>query len=308
MGRSVAQSSHHQFQVQPKEQIVKSGLIAPVRPALSVSQPWKGVVRRRPWSYQVTAVIPHLDTPEQLAVCVAILRAQSVPPFIVVVDTGSLPENLAELEKLRADDLEIHKIQGHSYQHSSEVIAIACQLGQDLSRTPFVFQTHADCFLVSRTLLEDWAALAAEHLVVGYRISPRDYAGWEKEFGHTALMMDVNEIRRVGVMWNLRAFAWRHRDKPDPFNLAPNCPDTESEMNARLQDAGITGLILGDEENFRRNINPHFDHPRSFCCSKLYSPEYHSRIAVEMTQAMKDATERLQQWKSIDLTNPECTT
>lgn len=279
-----------------------SGLIAPTRPT-DRPQPWKGSMDRKPWDYRVTVVIPHLDTVEQLQLCVDVLRCQTEAPYIQVIDTGSLPENLAFVEMMRAPDLEVHTIRGHGWQHPSEVISVACQLGQDMARSPFVFQTHADCFLVNQKLLAEWSELAKIHKVVGYQISPRPYPGWESEYGHTALMVDVVAIRKAGVNWNLRSFAHRFPDIPDCFNISPNRPDTESEFNATLKEAGIIGLMLGGEENYVRNTNADFDHPRSFCSSKLYSLDHHQRIKADMEQAMFEARGRISWWRACLASN-----
>ncbi len=273
-------------------------MVAPVRGSV-VGSPWCGNLERKPWEYAVTAVIPVLDTPDQLAVCVEVLRAQTERPYILVIDTGSLPANLATIETMRAEDLEVHQVRSHGWRHPSEPVAVACQLGQDLARTEFVFHTHSDCFLMRAELLAEWMELARRHAVVGYQISPRPYPGWETELGHTALMMHLPTIRKARVSWNMAAFVERQivcLPHDSSLELGPNRPDTESEMNACLAAAKIKPLMLGTEKNRERNTNEHFDHCRSFCVSKLFDGEYHAQMAVQMEVAMREARDRVTAW------------
>ncbi len=276
---------------------LKSGLVAPTRPGNA--KIYQGPMFKKPWEYDVTVVIPVLDTPDQLKICLQILNNQSLKPYILIIDTGSLPENFDKIEALRAENVEIHYVRSHGWRHPSEPVAVACQLGQELCRTEYIFQTHCDCFLMSRTLLEDWRDLAKLHKVVGYQISPREYEGWETELGHTALMMHVPTLRALGISWNMTRFYERnHPPVSDSIYIGLNNPDTESEMNFGLKTKGLYPLILGTEENRQRNKNEHFDHPRSFCCSMFYAQTYFKKIKKEMDIAMAEALLRVEQWKS----------
>src|SRR5690348_4948881 len=97
--------------------------------------------------FKVTAVIPHINTIEPLKVCVEVLRAQTEKPYIVIVDTGSPPEVVEQLQQMRADDLEIHFQQCHAYTNSSEAVTIALDIAHAVCQTPYIFHTHSDCFL-----------------------------------------------------------------------------------------------------------------------------------------------------------------
>ena len=131
--------------------------VAPVGTA-DVMPQYHGWITRKPWEYKVTAAIPHLDTLEALNMCVRVLRHQRERPYIMVVDTGSPPYVTREMEKLRAEDCEIHYINAHAYRTSSEPVTVALDLAQSLCRTELLFHTHADCFLRRGDFLEELGA------------------------------------------------------------------------------------------------------------------------------------------------------
>src|SRR5439155_11220887 len=97
--------------------------------------------------YRITAVIPHLETPEPLRACVELLRLQTERPYILVIDTGSSESVKAGLEAMRAEDLEVHTVSAHGYLHSSEAVGVAQDLAFALCRSEYLFCTHSDCFL-----------------------------------------------------------------------------------------------------------------------------------------------------------------
>lgn len=275
---------------------VTSGLLAPMRPGVR-GRAWEGPLTIKPWDYACTAVIPVLETPEPLEVCLDLLRAQTSRPYMIVIDTGSI-EHRDRIASLQAEDCEVHFLRSHGWRHPSEPVAVAQQLGMELCRTDFAFFTHSDAFLMRRTLLAEWIEKARHYKAVGYQISPREYDGWQTELGHTALMLHMPTMRRFGVNWNIDQFC-RDLDRDLAVNvIAPNKPDTESNFNATLFRAGIRPLMLGREHNMQRNTTRDFDHPRSFCCSKLYSPDYHAKIAIEMDEAIREARQRLRDWST----------
>ena len=71
--------------------------LAPLRNADVNSEPWKGNCLKKPWQYEVTAVVPVIDTVESLSLCIEILRLQTIKPYILVIDTGSEYENLQRI-------------------------------------------------------------------------------------------------------------------------------------------------------------------------------------------------------------------
>jgi hypothetical protein len=54
---------------------------APIRDIPQWHQPWEGSCERKPWTYTVSAVIPCLDTADQVEICVKLLRLQTEPEW-----------------------------------------------------------------------------------------------------------------------------------------------------------------------------------------------------------------------------------
>lgn len=254
---------------------------------------------RAPSDYSVTAAIPTLGPAciEPLKLVVEILRLQTERPFIMVIDTGSPPAVLEELYAMRAADLEVHSIACHGYSHSSEPVAMALDMAHALCRTPWLFHTHADCFLRRRDLLETWGRIATVNTpVVGYRMSPRDWITreWEWMIGHTALMLFMPPLHAIGASWNFQRMHYAYGYLLD--NLG-GWPDTETGFNHSLRDAGIKPIFLGFDRNHDRQITDDFDHCRSYVGASIYYQSHYSRLCAEwMHAAMGDARERIRLW------------
>lgn len=284
---------------QPKAQrsllkVDGTSLVAPC----GVTNAWEGVIEKKPSEYKVTVVVPHLNTPEILETCIQLLTLQTEKPYILIIDTGSNAETCAIIENLRAENIEIHYLRSHSWRHPSEPVSAAQDLGLVLCRTPYMFCTHADCFLKKQTLLAEWLDLMSKYSVVGYRISPRPYPEWVHEFGHTALMFNILDIKSNNINWDMESYC-RERGRSLALSaLGPNNPDTESNFNSTLQKSGLKSLFLGDEENYVRNNNEDFDHPRSYVSSKLYSIDYFRKISIDMNKALDDARQRICDWRA----------
>lgn len=251
---------------------------------------------KKPWHYAVTVAIPHLDTLESLQAVVALLRRQTVAPYILIIDTGSPPPVLRDLEEMRDVDLEIHYVQGHAYAHTSEPVAVALDLAHALCRTQHLFHTHADCFLRRRDFLESLIRVTnANTPVVGYRMSPRDWAtiDWQWMIGHTASMFYMPSIWRSGASWNFQRL---HFDYGFEFSTG-GWPDTETGFNFGLRDAGIVPVFIGHEQNGVREIDGNRDHVRSFCGARVYADANYNVPAAEwMAAALKEAWERVKVW------------
>ncbi len=273
--------------------------IAPLRDKAVKEKPWEGACRKKPWEYGVTAVIPVLDTPETLQVALELLRLQSLRPFIVIIDTGSTAEKLQEIEQLRAADVEIHSLRLNGVRHPSDFPAMAMDLAFSICRTPYLFATHADCFLCKQTLLADMARLCTEDVpVVGYELSPRQHPDWKGMFGHTCTMFHMRTMDRIGAGWSMRRLATlygleNHEPRPDK----PNWPDTELLLNYIVRDHGIEPKIIGHEENFIRNKDENIDHCRSLTGALLYNPAHYEKALAWAEQAMTEAQERIEAWK-----------
>lgn len=269
--------------------------IAPLG-CLDIDRKFEGRAVKKPWDYQITAAIPHLNTVPQLRAVIALLRLQTERPYIIVMDTGSPPDVCAELEAMRAEDIEIHFIRGHGYRHSSEVVCVALDLAHSLCRTSYMFHTHTDCFPKRRDLLETYMRMCnANTPVIGYRMSPRDWATdeWKWMVGHSALMLYMPSIHRIGATWSYQRMAvqWHY-----PWQTHPGWPDTETGFNCALRDAGIKPVFTGHDRNFERQTDDNLDHCRSHAGSKVYSPDHYQKMQGWMEAALSDAFQRVQEW------------
>jgi glycosyltransferase involved in cell wall biosynthesis len=231
---------------------------------------WDGVISRKPWEYRITATIPHLETPDTLAVVLDLLRAQTERPYLVVVDTGSTEATVRRLEELRADDCEIHYIRSHAWQHPSEPIAAACDLAMALCQSELLFLTQTDVFLRSQGVIGWIAALCdLDRPVVGYRMSPRHWATsrWEKMVGHTATMLHMPTMRRIGATWSMR----RGAENYDlPYGAPAGWPDTETTFNEILREHGIRPHFIGHDENDTNYVDVNLRHCRSYGVTSVY--------------------------------------
>lgn len=258
---------------------------------------WAGRAARKPWEYRVTAVIPHLDTLEPVRACVELLRLQTEPPYILIIDTGSPDRVRAALEALRAEDLEIHYLRAHGYVHPSEPVAVAQDLAFALCRSEFLFCTHADCFLRRRDYLRWLLTLCSpEQPAVGYQMSPRDWLTdqWEGMVSHTATMLHMPSMHRLGVTWSMErarcAFGLN-------TGVDAGWPDTETCMNLVLRAAGVQPLLIGPETNYQRHVDENLDHVRSYPGSQVYSADYHRQAKEWMESALEEAWNRVARWR-----------
>jgi hypothetical protein len=272
--------------------------IAPIRNKTAKDKPWEGNISKKPWDYQVSATIAVLDAVEPLKLAVQLLQLQTIKPYIILVDTGSTPENYKEIEQLRSENIEVHSLKLNAVEHPSDFVAMACDLAGSVCRTKYMLWTHADCFLTRRDVIEELLELCdTENPVVGYRLSPRAHDNWKDMFGHTLTMTEMSKYLEYRIMWNLKQFCNFYgfpNHKPDESR--PNLPDTEYFANLIYQDCGVKATLIGDEENFKRNITDHFDHCRSFASGMLYAPEYYKICQTWMNDAMKDARARIKEW------------
>lgn len=279
--------------------------LAPIRNSHINYSPWEGSCAKKPWDYEITAVIPVMETYESLCLCIELLRLQTKKPYIIVIDTGSEAENYKKIEELRAEDLEVHSIKLNGVQHPSDFVSMAMDLGQSLCRTEYLYATHADVFLMKRDFLECLCSICGDHLidsskfpVVGYQISPRQHDDWEGMISHTASMYYVKTLDRIGFGWSMRRLASLYNlnnYKPNP--MRPNWPDTEILGNVILRQHNIPTKIIGEELNFQRNKDENIDHCRSITSGLLYSPDYYKKATIWFEEAKKEALKRIELWK-----------
>ncbi len=269
--------------------------VAPLA-TLDVERSWQGRSPKKGWKYQITAVIPHLETIEPLWIAVQLLRRQTVCPYIIVVDTGSTRRTKELLERMRAEDLEIHYIMSNGYRSSSGPVPVAMDLAHSLCQTDYLFHTHSDVFLRRDDFLQDLFCMCCKaRPVVGYRMSDRGWITneWSYMVGHTATMLYLPEIEKTGATWSMERI---YREDPILRARAENVngwPDTETGFNRTLAANGINPIFIGDDLNFVRFIDKNIDHVRSYPGAQLYSKPYWDGAQAWMLDAIKQALKRL---------------
>ena len=268
-----------------------------------------GQLAPRPWQYDVTVCLPHLDTLPQLRLALDLWRCQTLRPYFLVLDTGSPRELLDELEAVRAPDCEVHYIRAHGYLHSSAPVTAALDLAHSLCRTEYLFHTHTDVFARRRDFLA-WLRdqCRAEAPVVGWQMSSREMAAspfrgeWRECVSHTATMIHMPTAHRAGLTWAMEAYyAWR----PEERGPSVGWPDTESPFLLALRRAGIVPVLLGEERNFTLTRNTWFEHARSYPGLKAHAQNdaLWAKIQQYTTRAEEDARARLAVWRA-DSTPP----
>jgi glycosyltransferase involved in cell wall biosynthesis len=272
--------------------------ISPAYGASTDKSPWEGFCEKKPWDYEVTAVIPCLNTPETIPLCIELLRLQTNRPFIMLIDTGSTERNFARIEELRSEDVEVHSIRLNGVRHPSDYPAMAMDAAFSLCRTEYLFATHSDCFLRRREVLQDFLNLCKEKSpVVGYELSPRAHEDWVGMVSHTASMYHMPTMDKIGFGWSLRRLCNRYGIvdyKPNPNK--PNWPDTEILGNYILKENEITPHLVGKEGNQCRTLDDNIDHFRSYGAAKMYSPEYYPKVLEWYHLAKKEAIVRIEEW------------
>lgn len=260
----------------------------------------EGIGRLKPWEYKSTAVIPHLNTPECLGVLIDLLRLQSEPPFVCIVDTGSPPAVCEQIEQLRSEDVEIHFIRANGYMHSSEPVTVALDVGFARANTPLIFLTHTDCFPKKRDALAFLAAQTnASAPVVGWEMSERSWVTdqWKGMVSHTFTMIHAPTIRKVGATWHMG----RAREEMGlPNGYQPSCwPDTETGFSLALRAARVPVKLLGSEINYQRQQTDWWDHARSYTGTQLYcqGTAQGETTQAYYAEALADAKARVLEWR-----------
>jgi glycosyltransferase involved in cell wall biosynthesis len=268
-------------------------LFAPRKNETTKTKPWEGYHETKPWDFEITAVIPTLNTPKPLELLVKLLQIQSIKPFIIIVDTGSDKT----LEYLREENVEIHYLKLHGVKHPSDFTAIAMDLAFSLCRTEYMFATHSDCFPRRKNLLEDLLRMTKTiSPVVGYEISPRAHKDWKGMVSHTATMYHIPTMDKIGLGWNLRRLCNIYGTNHFPNPKTPTFPDSELLQNYIFRSYNIKPHIIGSETNFDRHIDENIDHCRSYTGGYLYNQNYFRNFADKW---MQDAIENFRKIFSL---------
>jgi hypothetical protein len=252
-----------------------------VIPSLNSAQKWKGSVKKRPWHYRATVVIPHFGTAFHLLMnVIESWRLQTERPYTLIYDTGTTPEHHAALRALASYDTEVHFCRWHGVKNLYDPVALAYNHGITDCRTQHIIFTHNDLVPISRTVVSDLVSLSCEDTpVVGYesRIYP-GFVGTQL----TAAYMPV--LDRVRARWEIT-----------PPN---NC--IEVGFNRCLTQAGMTSRLIGKEKSGRVRT-PHFDHIGGLVTAKLYlrHSDKDTLIQSDLDRVLEEAEARLQTWRRI---------
>ena len=264
-------------------------------------KPWTGPYSKKPWEYGVEVGIPIIDNIDTLPYVIDLLRLQTIKPHIVLIDTGSSEENYQKISDMRCDDIEVHSIRLNAARHPSDYPAIAMDLMMSLCRTKYLFTTHNDVFLKRRDVIEELLNKCNEYNpVVGYQMSPREHADWEKMVSHTCTLMHMPTMDKIGAGWSLRRLCNIKEVEHKPNILGANWPDTEILLNYILWENGFHAELIGKEENQQRTSDDRIDHCRTLTAGRLYSPIYAEKANVWVLDAIEQAKERIALWTEED--------
>ena len=294
--------------------------VAPIRGVDWREYPWQGIINKKPWQYNVTAAIVHIDTPDLLATVLDILRAQTERPFLHVIDSGSLEKHRAKLEKMEyeSDDLEITYLRPRAWKYSSEPVSASMDCAFALCKTEYIYATHTDVFLKRQDHIE-WLLSKCDKNTpaVGYQMSPRIWTRdlWKRILSHTSSLYHMPSMRKYGVSWSMQAASEAVSGiAADP--LKASWPDTEVNVGLCLHRAGIgerwlddqdptsenpSVLMIGTEPNVPYEDN-WLEHVRSTTLHNLYDGDgrYHDRSnrKLLLAAAMLRAQQRIAEWNS----------
>ena len=261
----------------------------------------------KPWDFKVTLAIPVLDSSESAEAILSLYRLQTVKPFVIFIDTGSSPEELIRLQSLAAEDCEVHSLRMNGVLHPSDFPAIAMDLAFSMCRTEYLLASHADCFPMSRTAVEQMVAWCKDNPVVGYEITERPHSDWKGMVGHTFTMFHVPTMDGISASWSLRRLInnYPHPDgklAAHEINPAtsPNWPDTELLINYQCRESGIEPRIVGREKNATRTTDTMIDHCRSWASAQLYSSasQYATTSNGWLRDGIDKAKQRILEWSS----------
>lgn len=268
---------------------------------LVIGKPWEGSIAKKPWEYSCEAIIPVLDTPDTLRIVIELLRLQKDRPYIIVIDTGSSPECFAEIEMMRAADVEVHSLRFNGVRHPSDFPAIAMDLAMSMCRTEFMFCTHADVFLRNREVITELRGMCSlQQPVVGYQITPRAHEDWVEMVSHTCTMLHMPTMDKIGAGWSLRRLCNNREVQHIPNILGNNWPDTEILLNYILWENGMKAKLIGTEANHARTLDHRIDHCRTLTAGRLYSPTYAKECQAWVNEALSQAMERINLWRKED--------
>ena len=298
-----------------REEITSEAGQAPVEKTGKRLHPWvphSGESRPARWrgddvpEFDVTVGIPWCNTPREVMASAQLCLAQEgVRALVVLVDCGSDVKDHETVEAWvnEQPDVEMHTLRALSVKHPSDFPAIAMDLVTSRCQTAWLFCTHADVYLKRRDVIAEFIAISRDSgsPAVGYRISPRPYDGWEKQISHTATLLEMETMLRLGMTWSQRRVALL-AGFPDhsPELTRRNWPDTEIGLNECLAANGIKPVIVDylDPIEINREVNEdhRLIHARSLTSAKLSRNPHYSKMSPINEVALSEAHDRLDEW------------
>lgn len=260
-------------------QAVHSAPLPSANPRTQARIPQNVLVRKddlvKPWvQHQVTVCIPHLDTPDILAVSVRLWQLQRNRPFLLVIDTGSVYKKSSDLlEQLsQIPGIEVARLGIHSaVEHLSDRVSIAMDYAFSRCPTEYLLATHIDMFPKHRGLVEKLVALCGEATpVVGWEMSPRGDSdsqtgrGYLSDGypGHVCTLFHMPVMDRIGAGWSIRR-AHHAFGLPRGHTAVNGWPDTELCLGKLLFANDIKPVLLGRETNDENQETDDWLHSRS---------------------------------------------
>jgi hypothetical protein len=259
------------------------------RDSLVIPQPelpkgWMGSVKKRPWHYRATVVIPHFGTDFRLLMnVIESWRLQTEHPYILIYDTGTPSEHHESLRALASYDTEVHFCRWHGVRNIYDPVALVYNHGITDCRTKYVIFTHNDLVPISRMVASDLISLCGEETpVVGYESGIcTGLVGTQL----TTAYMPV--LDRVRARWGID-HSYTHTF-------------VEEGLNQFLKHAGITPMLIGKEKR-GRSRTPHFDHVGGLVTTRLYWNQNteSARSLSDMEKVLEEAEKRSQTWRGVN--------
>lgn len=269
---------------------------APVRGG-TAEKSWEGAHERKPWDYACELSIPCLDAGDTIGEIVQLWQLQTMVPYIVLIDTGSTPDELAKLEALRGPGVEVHSIRSNAYHHPSDPVAISCDMAFSMCRSEISVMTHSDVFPRRRDVIEELLGLcSAECPAVGYQMTERMFPGWEKVVSHTLSAFHMPTMWRIGGGWSLARLCSRRGIGHYPNSALASMPDTEVLLSDILEENGIKPLFIGKEVNYEQTLDDRIRHVRSLAGSRLYAPAHEAKTRSWLQDGLEEARQLSTAW------------
>lgn len=241
------------------------------------------------WHRKVTAIVPHKDTVEVLAPCLAGLEAQSERPHIVVVDCSTTdPAKVVELCGQR-DGVSLHHLDVRQARCTQESMAWCWDAGFATVQTEFTFCCHADVLFTNKGLLTWLIRICSRRRpVVGYETFDRREVtqDWRGMVGNLCSLWHMPTYHTLGLHWN---YGHCLSSMGVSWNNLVGWPDVETGINRQLRGAAIGPYLVGQETDAAIQETEDYIHIRSYLHRKNRPSDAQYRALV--TEHLRAYTE-----------------